>query len=555
MSSITKIRGQRRTANAVQKTSVNSDQKVGAEISSANTDSSVLPEPTVNVVKTVTNNKLSKKDDSKDTKEKEVIPTNTVVTSKPIQQIKNKFCIQPPEGVKKDSTIYGMYQKLGNTIDVVGHSGTACMSFVEMGLSLELIQSIQTVLKWELPSPIQSVGISPLINGNDLFCQSQTGTGKTGTYLIAILHKITENIAVRKCQSIVLAPTRELAIQIYDVACQLATFLNITIACHTGTAIPIKKDAEGDKNDRGKKDSGDNILRRRQERKLDERGVDYMHNVKPDNEELMTYSVPMYSEQLVIGTPGKLLKLVTNGNIDTSEIKLMVLDEADKILDHGFMKNIIDLFSRVPDAINIALYSATLSHEIREITTQFMVKPVYISVATENVVLDNQVQYLVKTDSPDKKEQMLVNIFGSSGVGQVMVFANRKFMADHVKNFISGLGITVEVLHSDIEADVRNANMDKFKRGEIKVLVCSDVAARGIDTIVDLVVNFDIPRDVTEFVHRSGRTGRFGKTGSVINFVSPDDEKYIKNITAFYSIKMSAVSNFFENRGTISNVI
>ena len=546
MSSIKNIKGRRSIATPESKNSATSDITVGTATNAVESISLLSPEPIVNVVTSVctkNSSKITKKDDLE---QKSYKTTNSSPSmSKPPQQpqIRNKFRIQPPESAKKDSTIYGMYQKLGNTINVVGHEGNACLSFAEMNLEPKLLQAIQTILKWELPSPIQSVGISPLINGNDLFCQSQTGTGKTGTYLIAIL-QIIERMT-RKCQSIVLAPTRELAIQIFGVATQLATLMGVTIACHTGTAIPIKKEDN----------EGTNTVRRHYNRKLDERGVDYMHNVKPDNEELMTYSVPAYREQLVIGTPGKILKLVTNGNIETSDIKLMVLDEADKILDHGFMKNIIDLFSRVPEKISIALYSATLSHEIKDITTQFMVSPVYISVATENVVLDNQVQYIVKTDVPDKKEQMLINIFGSSGVGQVMVFTNRKFMADHVKSFIGGLGITVEVLHSDIEAEVRNANMNKFKCGEIKVLVCSDVAARGIDTIVDLVINYDIPRDVTEFVHRSGRTGRFGKTGSVINFVSPDDEKYIKNITAFYSIKMSSVSQFFDNRGTISNVI
>jgi superfamily II DNA/RNA helicase len=576
MSSLTNIKGKRTNVNSIKKIAQNAqttDVKVGADISSA--ESVVINSPELNIIDVtttvVTSGKLPVKSAGQAVKStgpavksagQAVKSADQVVNLAVIdvnnsdekqanvatKQIRDKIRIQPPETAQKDSTIYNMYQKLGNTINIVGYQGRPCLSFADMDLTPELIQAIQTVMRWEFPSPIQSVGIAPLINGNDLFCQSQTGTGKTGTYLIAILRII--EMRVRKCQAIVLVPTRELAVQIYEVAHQLATFMDVNIACHTGTAIPIKKDKDG-------KEIKDGTTQRvpRSARKFDDRGVDYLHNVKPDNSELKTYSVPAYSEHLVIATPGKLWKLINDGTIDTTSTKLIVLDEADKILDHGFMTNVIDIFSRVPDDINIALYSATLSHEIKNITTQFMVKPVYISVATENVVLDNQIQYIVKTETPENKEQMLINIFGSSGVGQVMVFTNRKFMADHVKEFIKNLGITVEVLHSDIEPEVRNTNMTLFKEGKIKVLVCSDVAARGIDTVVDLVINYDIPQDVDQFVHRSGRTGRFGRTGSVINFVSNDDEKHIKKITAYYSIRMTSISQFFENRGAISHVL
>jgi superfamily II DNA/RNA helicase len=546
MASITKIKGARKvTAHTSSKSVPKSTDNIniGTEIKS---DTVTIPVDNNKVEFSIINinTEIIQPENVKNVEQVEKPKVNGYQKQKESRSQK-KINIALPESAVAGSVISEMYKKYGNTINVSGYDCEPCPNFGLLDLKPELLRGIHDK-RWELCSPIQSVAIKPLIEGRDLFCQSQTGTGKTGTFLIAILQIIEESI--NRCQSIILAPTRELAIQIFDVATELAKHMNVTIACHTGTSIQTKPSVNG--NEEKKKSSKLNFTN-----KLDDRGVSYMHNVKPDNNEIGTYSIPQYAEHLVIATPGKLLRLLQTEMIQTSDIKLVVMDEADKILDQGFMNSVIQIFSAMPDIIKIALYSATLSHEIKQISKDFMDNPVYVLVANENVMMDNQTQYVVKPKNPTDKDNILTDIFKASGIGQVMIFANRKHTVDYIKSLISNLGISVESLHGEIESDERNINMTKFKNGNIKVLVCTDVAGRGIDTDVDVVINYDIPTDVDQFVHRSGRTGRFGRSGSVINIVSEDDTPKIRRITSVYSTKLLPIAHFYDNRGTLSKVI
>lgn len=545
MASLTKIKGARKTTASTSSKSVpkSTDSNiVGTDLKSDTVTVSInKDEPILLDIKT---NKV----DHEIVEQVELVEKTKVNSYQKQKEnrAQKKFNIAVPELAVAGSVISEMYKKYGSTINVVGYDCEPCSNFGLLDLKPELLRGIHDK-KWELCSPIQSVAIKPLIDGRDVFCQSQTGTGKTGTFLIAILEIIEESI--NNCQSIILSPTRELAIQIYEVAKDLSKHMGITIACHTGSSVQTKpvSDGVGGGENRQPKIKFFN--------KLDDRGVSYMHNVKPDNNELGTYSIPHYAEQLVIGTPGKLLRLLQTNMIQTSDVKLVAMDEADKILDQGFMDSVIQIFSAMPDEIKIALYSATLSHEIKTISKEFMDNPVYVLVANENVIMDNQIQYVVKATSQNLKDAILTDIFKASGIGQVMIFANRKHTVDYIKKLISDLGISVESLHGEIESDDRNKNMTKFKKGDIKVLVCTDVAGRGIDTDVDVVINYDIPSDTDQFVHRSGRTGRFGRTGSVINIVSEDDKYNISKITSTYRIKFLPVAHFYDNRGTLSKVI
>ena len=433
-----------------------------------------------------------------------------------------KVHLETPSTIEEDSIMDRMYKKAG-TIIISGYDKPPCNNFNEMNLPKEILNAIFTILKWELPSPIQAYGINPVVDGRDLLCQAQTGTGKTATFLIAGLQKIDNTI--RHPQIIVLTPSRELSIQIFNVAKELTQLSDITIAGHIGSS-PEK----------------------------DDRGVNYMHNVKPDNE-LGYYSVPHYSEQLIIATPGRLCMLLNRNIINTENIKLVILDEADKMLSDGFRSNIVSVFSKAPKNVQVALYSATVSPDVKDIAGQIMNDPVSILVPNENVVLDNQNQYCHKVRTEDEKKEFIKTLFESCVIGQTIIFCNRKFKATNLKEYIDQIGITVACIHSDMEQSERNEAMENFRTEKIKVLIGTDVIARGIDTTVHLVINYDIPSNVDEYIHRIGRTGRFGKEGSVINIVSDEADMAIKRICSYYSIrKMSPIEHFF-TKGTISKAI
>ena len=248
--------------------------------------------------------------------------------SKAAQQPSIKINAVVPEVCQGNETIAKMYGNLGGTIRLANYEGAACSTFGEMGLRPEILKAIydQNVMKWEFPSPIQSIGIKPVIDKRDLICQAQAGTGKTGTYMIAALQLIDQTI--RNCQVIVLSPTRELTEQTFKVTQKLASFTDITVASHIGGYIAP----------------------------ANWRNVEYSHNLK----ETDVYTPP-YSEQIVVATPGRLkMLLMTKKVINPANIKLIILDEADKMLQQGFMADVISVFSVIPSntALQVELYSA-----------------------------------------------------------------------------------------------------------------------------------------------------------------------------------------------------
>jgi len=425
-----------------------------------------------------------------------------------MKPVKGKIVL--PGEFNLNSTISNMYKKLGNSTTVEGFDSPPCHTFSMMNLKEPLVNAIINVLKWEYPSPIQSVGIMPVIAGRDLLCQAQAGTGKTATFMIAALQKV--DASIRGCQAIVLSHNRELSEQTFKVAVQLATYMDISIASHIGGG---------------------------QDR--DERGVNYVHNVRPKGGK---YGTEKYGEQIVIATPGRLNMLLNKGMIETSKTKLVILDEADNILSAGFMEDIGKIFRKMPDEIQYALYSATLSNEIIEMSEKFMIDPVQILVPRqENVVTDNQSQYTIQVESDNDKLDILNDIF-TMNTGQVMVFCNRKFMVSHVANHIKSLGIPVGAINGEMEQSVREASMEKFRTGEYKVIGGTDIISRGIDTTVHLVINYDTPNKPDDYVHRIGRTGRFGKQGCVVNIATQEEASKIQRIAIRYKIQILPFSQF-----------
>jgi len=417
--------------------------------------------------------------------------------------IKNKSSIQLPSEVNMNPTIAKMYEKLGGSTTVEGYNGSPCHTFDLMKLHPKLLRAIYGVLNWEYPSPIQSYGIEPVIAKRDLICQAQAGTGKTGTYMIAAIHRIDPEI--KRCQTIVLSPTRELSEQTYDVS----------IASHIGGMIA-----------------------------RDARGTNYTHNVKLNKDN--KYDVEPYQEQIVIATPGRLLMLLNKGFIDPNNVKLVILDEADNILSQGFLEDIGKIFRKLPEDIQVALYSATLSPEIIELSTRFMIDPVQILVPLqEHVMTDNQSQYTVQVNREDDKLEILSDIFTTS-TGQTIIFCNRKHTVNYIYEHVKSLGIPCGSINGEMEQGEREISMERFRNGTYKVLIGTDIIARGIDTIVNLVINYDIPNIPTQYVHRCGRTGRFGKHGYVVNIVLKDETDKLKRINHRYSIKTLDFSQFMK---------
>lgn len=410
-----------------------------------------------------------------------------------------------------------MYSSINKTIEISGYSSEQYCNFNNLNLHKGLLRAIYQTLRWEAPSPIQSIGIKPVIEGRDLLCQSQAGTGKTAAYMIAAVQIIQQDLM--KCQVLVLAPTRELNHQIYMFAATLVSHVSVYTASHMG---------------------GDDYPR-------DGRNVKYYHNVKPN--EKNCYPIDPYCEHIVIATPGRLLRLMTIGQLDSSNIKLVILDEADKLLNGGFLENIIDILKNINKKVQIALYSATINYEIETLANKFMNKPVSILVSADAVVLTNQKQYLIKANAENEKQEIIANIFKIAAIGQVIIFTNSKTKVDQLVTFIKTIGMTVCGIKAgdDISQSDRTYNLNAFRKGEVKILVATDIIARGIDTIVDLVINYDIPINIREYVHRIGRTGRFGKNGDVINIVfSKESMVAINDIKREYSITMLPFDQFLK---------
>lgn len=467
--------------------------------------------------------------ETKDSKESEP----DIVTRKVVRQTIRT--IAPPDNIDSNPILSTMYKKLGGTIKIAGYDDNPCYGFDEMNLDKPLLDAIYRILGFERPSPIQVAAIGPAMKKRDVLCQGQAGTGKTAAYGIptvqSILNENKSGVKRSGCRVLILSPTRELTEQTYDVVTKLCEFTNVTVAAHIGGRGPTR----------------------------DDRGVNYTHNVKPDDTTLGIYSLPEYCEDIIIATPGRVCQLIEKRFINLSDINMIILDEADKMLQHNFMDAIIKIFTNVEQqatgSIQVALYSATYSAEIQQLAEKFMQNPVKILVSTENVVTDNQNQYILQLENDDQKEAALNDIFAIPGVGQVIVFCNRIYMVKHVTEQLKILGVSVGCIHSELTQEERDSTMNDFKNGRIKVMVGTDVISRGIDTDVNLVINYDIPRDVESYVHRIGRTGRFGKDGNVINIVNSGELDVIKRIVKFYRIKLMPMSKFTESQGLMSKVL
>merc|ERR1712212_602112 len=364
-----------------------------------------------------------------------------------------------------------------------------CENFDDMNLKEELLRGIYAY-GFEKPSAIQQRAIVPCIKGMDVIAQAQSGTGKTATFSIAILEKI--DTSLRECQALILAPTRELAQQIQKVVMSLGDYMDAQChACIGGTSV------------------------REDMRKLEG------------------------GQHIVVGTPGRVYDMISRKVLRTQDIQQFVLDEADEMLSRGFKDQIYDAFRHLNKEIQVILLSATMPTDVLDVTTRFMRKPVKILVKKEELTLDGIRQFYISVEREEWKLDTLCDLYETLTITQAVIFCNTRRKVDWLTEKMHSKDFTVSAMHGDMDQKERDVIMREFRSGSSRVLITTDLLARGIDVQqVSLVINYDLPTNRENYIHRIGRGGRFGRKGVAINFVTEDDRRNLKDIEQFYNTQI-----------------
>lgn len=344
---------------------------------------------------------------------------------------------------------------------------------------------------FERPSAIQARAVLPVIKGHDVIAQAQSGTGKTATFSIAILQRIDP--AIKQVQALILAPTRELAQQIQKVVIALGDYMKIDChACIGGT------------------------------------------NVREDMAKLQDGC------QVVVGTPGRVYDMINRRAFRTDHLKMFCLDEADEMLSRGFKDQMYEVFQLLPQDTQVVLLSATMPQDVLEVTKKFMREPVRILVKRDELTLEGIKQFYVAVEKEDWKLDTLCDLYETVTITQAVIFCNTRRKVDWLTDKLHEREFTVSAMHGDMDQQQREVIMREFRSGSSRVLITTDLLARGIDVQqVSLVINYDLPSDREKYIHRIGRSGRFGRKGVSINFVTADDVRMLRDIEQFYSTEIA----------------
>ena len=343
---------------------------------------------------------------------------------------------------------------------------------------------------FENPSEIQKKAILPIINKNDVIAQAQSGTGKTGAFTISAL-QITD-VSIDELQSLIIAPTQELARQIHNVVNKLGSFMDglRTQLLVGGTSV------QGD--------------------------IDKLRNAPP---------------HIVVGCSGRIFDMIKRRHLNLSTVRLFILDEADEMLSQGFKDQIYNIFQYLNQKVHVAIFSATLPREVMQLTDKFMQSPLHITMKREELSLDGIEQYYLAMYTDNEKFEMLKKMFEQLTISQTIIYTNNVKRVSDLYEAMKRDGFPVCCIHSSMEKNERSAALDEFRAGKYRVLISSNITARGIDIQqVGTVINFDIPKCVHTYLHRIGRSGRWGRKGLAINFVIEGDIHLMKHIESHYSI-------------------
>lgn len=361
--------------------------------------------------------------------------------------------------------------------------------FADLGLAPEILQAV-TALGFEQPSPIQAGAIPPALQGRDVVGQSQTGSGKTMAFAIPVVQSIDPR--ERGVRALIMCPTRELAMQVCEEVHKL------TAHKRGIRALPVYGGATYHRQIRGLQDGA----------------------------------------QIVVGTPGRIHDLIERGVLILDDLKLLVFDEADEMLDMGFREDIENLVSLLPEERQTLFFSATLDGPIRPLVESFTRNPVRVSIAHKALTVPSVEQRFFECMSRSKIE-VLCRVLDMENPRLAMVFGNTKRAVDDVTDALMARGYAVDRLHGDLNQTMRDRVMKNFRAGTVEVLACTDVAARGLDVDeVDLVVNFDLPYDEEDYVHRIGRTGRAGRKGKAVSLVSGREIFLLQRIQRYAKVNI-----------------
>ena len=349
---------------------------------------------------------------------------------------------------------------------------------------------------FEKPSPIQRKAIKPMFDKKDLIAQAQSGTGKTGCFTIGTLQLIdtTKNVP----QALLLSPTRELAVQTKNVIDAIGSqFKNLRTQLLVGGTST-------------------------------ETDISRLYENPP---------------QIIIGCPGRVHDMIKRKKLPTKDMLLLVMDEADELLSTGFKDQVFNIFQCMPSNIQVALFSATMPIELNQLTNKFMRDPVRILVKAEQLTLDGINQYFVALQNDDQKYETLKDIYGTLSVSQCIIYCNSVKRVSDLYEAMQTDNFPVCQIHSSMEKEERMKTYNEFKEGKHRVLISTNVTARGLDVQqVSTVINFDVPNCVHTYLHRIGRSGRWGRKGVGINFVTPRDSRKIGEIEQHYSIRISELT-------------
>jgi len=360
-------------------------------------------------------------------------------------------------------------------------------TFEEMGLKKNLIQGIYNY-GFEKPSVIQQKGIVPLIMNKDVIAQAQSGTGKTATFVIGTLQNLESNFNFVKI--LVLVPTRELAHQIQEVYNSIGCFMGIkTQVCTGGSRLIL--DLQKLKNKQA---------------------------------------------HILIGTPGRLIDLFDNNSGIISDLNFIIIDEADEMFSKGFKVQVFKIIKYIPKSSHIAFFSATLPREILKVIELFMNDPIRILVKKDELTLEGIKQFYIAVDEEDLKLDVLCELYKKIRIKQAIIYVNTRKKVEWLIEKMVNNDFSVSSLHGDMNQIERGEIMKNFRSGTIKVLITTDLLSRGIDVQqVSLVINYDLPMSKESYIHRIGRSGRFGRKGLAINFLGRLDVPILREIEVYYS--------------------
>ena len=363
------------------------------------------------------------------------------------------------------------------------------MSFDDLTLKENLLRGVYSY-GFENPSIIQHKSVPVMCKGVDLIAQAQSGTGKTGAFTMGCLNSLDEDL--KRTQVLIISPTHELVNQTYEVLESIGKYMKVTMMKVMG---------------------GTNMNECRDGLSKD--------------------------PQIIVGSPGRILDMINRRNLFTDNIRQVILDEADEILSYGFKESIHDIIKSIPQTSQICLFSATIPDDVLDLSNKFLREPENILVKKEALTLEGIQQFFINVKVNDWKLDVLKDIYDTINISQCIIYINSRNKLMEVYENLSNNDFPVSYIHGELNSQERKKTMEEFKSGHTRILLSTDLLSRGIDIQqLSLVINFDLPKSKETYIHRIGRSGRYGRKGVSINLVTERDMDYMKEIEGFYDTEI-----------------